>query len=92
MIRGALSRRVVRRKVAAAGASIVVAAVILAFFYAPVVFWYNADGGPVISGMPRPANPVYRSLGCIYTGYGATYAPYLGGFMFGCEGPIVPLY
>ncbi len=72
-------------------AGVIATAVLVAFFFAPVVFWYNAVGGPIMVGENPPKHPVYRSLGCVFFGYGDTYAPMLGGLGFGCEGPPVPL-
>ena len=64
------------------------AAIALVFFLAPVAFWYNAYGGQ--AGVPGKTtlHPVYRSLGCYLSGAGDTYAPNLGGFRWGCQGPL----
>lgn len=75
-----------------AAAGVVIVALVAAFFFcAPVAFWYNAGGGPIMAGHAPPYRPVYRSLGCAYLGFGDVYAPSSGGLRLGCSGPIVPL-
>ncbi|QQG48921.1 MAG: hypothetical protein HY247_00985 [archaeon] len=71
-------------------ASLVAVAAVGVFFLAPVSYWYDWACGGLVAYGGCAAHPVYRSLGCMFLGYGDTYSPGIWDLRFGCNGPPSP--
>ena len=82
---------------------IAVIAVVAFVFLAPAFYWFTAYS-PLVSSQPTPIFEAYRSLGCMFFGYGDAYytasvtfstngqsMQNMQGLVFTCQSPILPI-
>jgi len=90
-----------RRTKAFVGVTVVAVAAFV--FLAPDFYWFTAYS-PIASSQPTPIFTAYRSLGCVFFGYGDAYytanvtfstngqsMQTIQGLVFTCQSPILPV-